>query len=388
MLTKLPIIAPAVGFSGLLRAAGRLCDKSVEPALCSALSDMTGLPHIELTSSGIAAFYMILKYLAMRSSRRQVVLPAYTAGSLVVAVQKAGLKTVLCDVSMDDLNMDDKLLPGVISKDTLAVVAVHMFGVPMKNIASIKQAIPEDVVLIEDCAQSLGSTALGKPLGNFGDIAFFSFNRGKNLPFGSGGCIAGRIGQKYGTQAAPQGVLSPASAFAKMAAYCIASNRYVYGIGYPLISLFKETKPPDDVDVKDMGCFTMAVGYEAVRSAERIFDARAHNGKVMADALAGTGGVRVPSVGHGMKAAFNRFPVVFDDADRRSRAIERLSGAGIETSIMYGKPLHHMFDLGYDKAQFPNSAYIADRLLTLPAHPYVTGDDLKSMIRCIKDDTR
>ncbi|RLI00750.1 transcriptional regulator, partial [Candidatus Bathyarchaeota archaeon] len=57
---------------------------------------------------------------------------------------------------------------------------------------------------------------------------------------------------------------------------------------------------------------------------------------------------------------------------------------GIETSSMYIKPLHHIFDLGYRKEEFPNACYFAQHLLTLPTHPIMTERQLDKIIEIIR----
>ena len=121
-----------------------------------------------------------------------MILPAYTAGSLIVAVKKAGLIPVLCDISLDDFNADRSSVRAAIADNTLAVVMVHMFGIPVGYIEDLKAAMPNHVFLIEDCCQAMGSRIKDKPVGFFGDIGFFSFNRGKNLSANNGGCIITR----------------------------------------------------------------------------------------------------------------------------------------------------------------------------------------------------
>jgi len=53
---------------------------------------------------------------------------------------------------------------------------------------------------------------------------------------------------------------------------------------------------------------------------------------------------------------------------------------------MYLRPVHHLYDLGYDMQEelFPNALYIAERLLTLPSHPYLDDNSIKKIINVFK----
>jgi dTDP-4-amino-4,6-dideoxygalactose transaminase len=55
---------------------------------------------------------------------------------------------------------------------------------------------------------------------------------------------------------------------------------------------------------------------------------------------------------------------------------------------MYLRPLHHMFDLGYAKEDFPNACYVAQRLLALPVHPSVSREELLRAVDIIRGATR
>ncbi|MCK9244128.1 MAG: DegT/DnrJ/EryC1/StrS family aminotransferase, partial [Candidatus Marinimicrobia bacterium] len=72
-------------------------------------------------------------------------------------------------------------------------------------------------------------------------------------------------------------------------------------------------------------------------------------------------------------AAFNQFPVIVHDLGRRQRLQEKLLKIGIETTLMYEKPLHYIFpELNprtYDN--FPQATYLAEHLLLIPPHAQI-----------------
>jgi len=351
-----------------------------------------GAKHLFLTNSGISAFYIVLETLKKISDRREVILPAYTAGSLVVAVRKAGLRPVLCDISLEDFNLDGDLLSGVISSATLAVVGVHGFGINMKSIASLRAGMPKGVFLIEDCAQSMGSRTLERASGAFGDISFFSFNRGKNFPLYGGGCIATDNAVLAQYVKARTDSMDEESGFSgllgllKISAFSLIKNPFIYGPLFPLISLLKETSPAKDFTVKKIGSLQAELGIMLMAEKEGLFSARYKNGTALISGLKeGREGSApaLPQIPASTRYVFNRLPVVFRDINTRMRAEESLRANGIETSRMYLKPLHHMFEMGYAVSDFPKAVYLAERLLTLPTHPNVFGADIKKMIDVI-----
>ena len=110
----------------------------------------------------------------------------YSCPVVFKAIKAAGCTVRFIDVDPDTYCMSaDDLLAKISQID--AVIAVHMFGhvCDMPRILEAAQGKP----IIEDCAQSLGSTLIGQKAGTFGDIAVFSFRSGKYLSVGEGGAL-------------------------------------------------------------------------------------------------------------------------------------------------------------------------------------------------------
>jgi perosamine synthetase len=389
-MEKLPIIGSTASVPDLAYALSRGPRADADPLFKARLGVFLEAGAVHTLNSGLASFYQILAALKAVSPKKEVVLPAYTAGSLVVAVKKAALVPVLCDISLDDYNADIAGLRAAIGDNTLAVVAVHMFGIPAGYMENLKAGMPGHVFLVEDCCQAMGSRIKDKPAGFFGDAGFFSFNRGKNLSANNGGCIITRNSAlEEPLRAAMKACVLPgamdwAGALLKTALFMIGTNPRVYGMGHALAASFRETAPPGDFAVRALGNFQSALGLRGLRRAERSFMARFRNGSDLLKGLAGAPGVRLPAIAPDLFPVFNRMPIIIEDAAFIEVAQKRLWQKGIETSRMYVKPLHHMFDLGYKPESFPNACYFADHLLTLPVHPGVRGDHIKTIVDTLR----
>lgn len=391
MLRKLPLIGSSISFGKLLYALKSMCASSANEEFSIALSKFTGLRYIYLTNSGISAFYIILKVLKEKSGRHEVILPAYTAGSLVVAVIKAGLVPVLCDISPEDFNLDTHSLSRAISSDTLGVVAAHMFGIGIKDIGVLRERLPPDIFLIEDCAQSMGSRIKEGGLGNFSDVSFFSFGRGKNLAIYSGGCIAtnneelaGEIEREW-RKIKEEGLFFKLSLPWESLAFSLAVTPFIYGLLFPFISRFKDTIPPKDLSVAKMTDFQAGLGIKLIEETEAAFSRRYLNGLFLTERLKGEKGIILPRIPEFAHFVFNRFPIMFEALERRGFVEKKLLEHGIESSRMYLKPLHRMFDLGYKKEDFPHAGYLAEHILTLPVHPLVREQDLERMVKILTE---
>jgi dTDP-4-amino-4,6-dideoxygalactose transaminase len=387
MLRKLPVIGHPIGALDLLAA---LFSRNTPEGFLSQLKAMFSTRYLYLTNTGIASFYLVLLTLKKISKKTEVILPCYTAPSLVVAVRKAGLKPVFCDITLADFNADTEDLLRRVNDQTLCVVAVHMFGIPYGAVATLRERLPKGVFLVEDCAQAFGSKIKEAFVGTFGDFSFCSFGRGKNLSTYEGGCVltsSGALAQGLERELAflpKPGLATELKLGIKFAAFALVCRPFWYGLLHPLAARFKDNSVPSGFDVNRMADFTTAVGARLLKKAPRFFTRRQENGLCLLEALAGVEGLLLPNPSLGTTPVYNRLPVVVKEKDRLDKIVKELEAYGIESSGLYGKPLHHIFDLGYNKDEFPNAVYFAERLLTLPVHPFVLESDIATMAKVIR----
>ena len=386
MISKLPIIGSPFGAGSILRGLASSASPHATRKFSKGLMETLQAKQVFLVNSGAAAFFVILETLKASSTKRQVVLPAYTAGNLVTCIQKAGLVPVLCDISLTDFNSGREQLLSAVSPDTLAVVLVHMFGIGIHDIRQIKERLPPEVTLIEDCAQAMGSQIDHRPVGNFSEISFFSFNRGKNFPLYEGGCIATNrqayaedIDEKHRYLIKKCGMRQRIVTAAKICAFSFATNPFVYGAGYPLIARYKDTAPAKDISLSFITPLQAGLGIGLLKRFTRLCLKRYENGMFLISALQKNDGLMLPQIHPQSRPVFNRLPLVCKDLAKKAEIEKRLWEAGIESSSLYQKPLHHIFNLGYRREDFPHARYFAEHLITLPVHPQVKQQDLLRM---------
>ena len=152
-------------------------------------SNFTGSKFCVSVANGTDALEIAVKSLNLKKNS-EIIVPVNTWISTAEAVVNNGYKLVFCDVNLDDYTISIDDLKKKINKKTKAIIAVHLYGNPA-NMNKIKKiANRKKIKIIEDCAQAHGSKIKGKHVGNFGNLATFSFFPGKNLGgFGDGGAI-------------------------------------------------------------------------------------------------------------------------------------------------------------------------------------------------------
>ncbi len=359
----------------------------------SAIKAYTNKRYCYFTNSGTTSFFIILRALRNITQKTEVILPAYTAPSLILPIKKAGLKPILCDISLNTFTMDVNAIHACMNKNTLCIVPVHMFGLPidMETIMGIAQQ--NSLFVVEDAASSLGTTIHKHPTGTFGDIGFYSFNRGKNLSTFSGGCIvtdreelSEAIQKEYDLLSKP-GLIQQVKIAAKLIALALAVRPLFYTIFHDLISKLKYTTLHTDFDSFMYTEFQAAIGHVLFRRATKIFNKRYDHGIFLHDMLKDLKGIRIPEWPPYAIPIFNQFPILFDDKKTREFFLKKINDTGIESTILYPDPIHRIYDIGYDldKDPFPNATSLSKRLLLIPTHPIMDIEKLSIIINIIKE---
>ena len=108
----------------------------------------------------------------------EVMLQAFTCVAVPNAIGRVGAIPVYVDID-ESFNIDPKNLERKITKRAKVIIVQHSFGVPAQTDAILACAKKHRLIIIEDCAHSLGAKYKGRKIGTLGDAAFFSFGRDK-----------------------------------------------------------------------------------------------------------------------------------------------------------------------------------------------------------------
>ncbi|OGG26763.1 hypothetical protein A2960_01155 [Candidatus Gottesmanbacteria bacterium RIFCSPLOWO2_01_FULL_39_12b] len=159
---------------------GREIDR-VEKWFC----DYFGVPEAVSFNSGISALFALLKAFEIGKDD-EVLIQAFTCVAVVEPILWTGGRPVFVDID-EGFNLDYRLIEQKITRKTRAIIVQNTFGTPA-NIDKITKIVQKhNLILIEDCAHSLGGEFKGGKLGSFGDAAFFSFGRDKVISSVFGG---------------------------------------------------------------------------------------------------------------------------------------------------------------------------------------------------------
>jgi len=155
-------------------------------------SDWLGIKHSVYVNSGSSANLAIIYALKVsgRLKNNKIIVPAVSWSTTVAPIIQFGMQPILCDSSKDNLGLDIDHLKELCRKEKpAAIMLVHVLGLPchMKEIVEICEE--NNIHLVEDTCESVGSLYDNKKLGTFGLASSFSFYYGHHLSTIEGGMI-------------------------------------------------------------------------------------------------------------------------------------------------------------------------------------------------------
>jgi len=139
-------------------------------------------------SSGTAALDVAVESLGIQKGD-EVILPTFTIISCIHQIVRIGAIPVLVDSDPETWNMDISQIESKITEKTKAIMAVHIYGLPVDMGPLLKICEKHGIPLIEDAAEMIGQTYREKPCGSFGEISTFSFYPNKHITTGEGGMV-------------------------------------------------------------------------------------------------------------------------------------------------------------------------------------------------------
>lgn len=153
------------------------------------IAEYTGAEYCSIMPNGTISLSCALIALGVGVGD-EVIVPDYTMAATPNSVELIGAKAVFADIEPDTLCIDFEAVKKAVTTKTKAIMAVSINGrAPGRMNEIVSFCRENDIKLVEDAAQSLGSRLEGKHLGTIGDIGSFSFSVPKIITTGQGGAL-------------------------------------------------------------------------------------------------------------------------------------------------------------------------------------------------------
>lgn len=387
-----PTAAP-LGFKNILyglAAGGPAAIEQFEQALAGYF----GAGRAFVVHSGRVALRLILEVIRRghgQTTRQEVIVPAYSCPDLVTATLAAGLRPVFCDVDPYTLDFDEEALWQLLGDRTLAVIHVHLLGLPRPTPQVAELAQAAGAVLVEDACQALGARWDGRPVGVLSEMGCASFGHGKPFSLGGGGVIFVQS-ERWREQMADVVARLPlpgGRAAALIWGRLILLELLMQPNGYWLATRLKLRWTADDErqwthPVRRLSRIQAAIGRHALPEIGRLNRARQEIGRALTTSLADAPGLRLLTAPGAAEPIYLRFPVLVENAGRRDQLLARLLTTGIEASKMYPRALPHTFSQ-LSAGHYPGAVTVAQQLLTLPTHLFVRPADVARLVAVLRE---
>jgi dTDP-3-amino-2,3,6-trideoxy-4-keto-D-glucose/dTDP-3-amino-3,4,6-trideoxy-alpha-D-glucose/dTDP-2,6-dideoxy-D-kanosamine transaminase len=287
----------------------------------------------------------------------QVITVANTAVATVAAIRMVGAAPLFCEIDPKTLLMDLERAESCITAQTRAIVPVHLFGNAVDMDAVLALARRYKLRVVEDCAQSCGTTFRGRPTGTWGDVGCFSFYPTKNLgAYGDGGlCFTGDE--------------ELAGKIRRIRAYGCGADRNAECEGVN-----------SRLDEIQAAVLDVKLRYLCKCLQERRYLAAAYLEHLQPDC-------RAQRVTVGARHSYHLFVI---QTNRRDSLVSRLKAEGIGHGIHYPVPIHLMAAyrfLGYKEGALPITEAAASRILSLPCYPGLSSMEVQKVCSIVNDVT-
>jgi CDP-6-deoxy-D-xylo-4-hexulose-3-dehydrase len=335
-------------------------------------SEWNGTLHSVFVSSGsaanLAAFYALI--ISGRMKNKRVILPAVSWATTVAPAIQLGLEPVLCDCNLKNLGLDvDHLLRLVEEHNPSVIVTVNVLGFSNDYDKIIDICEKNNILLIEDSCESIGTVYQGRKTGNFGHISTFSFYYGHHMSTIEGGmvCTSDEELEQILKSIRCHGWDRDLKEDTQQ------NYRRRYGID-EFRALYTFYHPGFNMRCTDLQAF---LGISQLERIDEIVKNRQKNFRLYSDLMPSTWGLDV--FDHETVSNF-AYPVIVDNP---ALVAKRLQDSGIESRpLICGSISRQPFWYErFGNAPLPNADRIHDYGMYLPNNPDMTPEEIEEVCR-------
>lgn len=356
-----------------------------------------------LYNSGRSALYEILKAFNI-SAGDEVIIQAFTCVAVPNSILWVGATPVYADID-ESYNLNIESVQKKITKKTKAIIVQHTLGIPAEIDKLAKFATAHNLLLIEDCAHSLGATYKGRTIGTWGDASFFSFGRDKVLSSVFGGVAI--VSSKHRT-AIEKIELSHASlnksrtfwVFQQLfhpVAFALILQFYSIGLGklflvalqrlnllsFPVYKEEKRGDQPADFPAQYPGALVRLASHQ-IKKLSKYNQNRKNIAEYYHTMLKENTHVTLPP--HSEGSIYLRFPILVSNP---KKLLQKAKLKGMLLGNWYHSPVDpqgvEFRKVGYIEGSCPQAEYTGLHMLNLPTR--ITKEEAQQVVELIHSET-
>lgn len=396
--------------AGFVRAAlARTLDAPTGADFVGAFSAFTGTSDVLPLARGRLGFYLGVKEAIRRGRGRKVILSAFTIFDLVNVVIAAGGIPTFVDSQPASPHIPAESIAAALDDETCAVLITHYHtSYPeIRKLAAICAA--RGVLLIEDCAISLGARIDGQHVGTFGDVGVFSFGLFKFISTYFGGGVVFKDPAAR-TRAAAEVEQWPPMTFSDMKDYFAKGVRFSlltsdpmfrlltfpvlkYGFVHDIEAIKAQAKnDPNPVLRTELpesykrrpNAFQLSEWARQLPNVEPDKAARVKRAGIYAEILGGSNSVIGPQWNEAGADCFLNYPVLVDGD--RDRFVKQIMKAGFDCSVYYYRNCAEVEAFRDYRVNLPNLNRFVRQVIVLPTYPSLPEDYVARFARFVRDE--
>ena len=331
----------------------------------NAISDYVGVDYSAVLNSGTSALHASLLAFGLGDGD-EILVPSFSFISTANSVLFVNATPSFVDIEEETLGIDPKLIEQSISSNTKAIIPMDYGGMSCQ-ISEIKEnAENNNLLVIEDGAESLGSSVKGKKVGSISDATIFSFCGNKVLTTGEGGAVvtnSREIIEKI-KLIRSHGRLDQKNYFNN------PSSAQYLGLGYNW----------------RMSSITAGLGISQLNKLEKIIKMRQENAEYLSSRLSKLPKIKVPTAPAGYEHIYQMYTIRLPDKTTRDSLHDFLTERQIFSKV-YFTPIHNtsFYQQKFDnrKILLPITEKISQQVLTLPLYPNMTAEEKDLLVETI-----
>ena len=331
------------------------------------IKNYVGVDYCISLNSGTSALHATLMAYGL-GENDEVVVPSFSFISTANSILFTNSIPIFADIERENFGLDPSCIENKINKKTKCVMPVDYGGRSCK-INEIKEITErKNLLLIEDAAESLGSSVNNEKVGSLSDSAIFSFCGNKILTTGEGGAVVTNSKEIYEKIKL---IRSHGRVNSKNYFETVNSSDYLR-LGYNW----------------RMSSITAALGISQIRKLDKIIKMRQTNAKELSSKLSRHDEITVPKDIPGYENIYQMYSILLPNEEIRNKLQEFLTEKRIISKV-YFSPIHstsfYKEKLGISLGDLPITEEISSRILTLPLYPNMTSEEKNYLIDTISE---
>jgi perosamine synthetase len=319
----------------------------------SYLRDYLRVKHVIAVNSGTSALHAALLAAGVKQGD-EVLLPSFTFVATANSVVASGAKPIFVDINREDYTIDVSDLRAKITKNSKAIIPVHLYGHVSDMDEIIELAAEYSIDIIEDACQSLGSTYMKKQTGTLGLMGCFSLYASKVVTCGEGGAVT--------------------------------TNDDNLG---DMLKMIRNHGMVEGYDTRTFGLnlrlpeLSAAIAKVQMKKLTKMLELRRRNAELLTKLLlpiADRTQLKLPQENKKKKFNWYLYTVAFERNNVRDTIKDKMIKDKIGATVYYDPPVHktpYYEKIISSDANLTNTNWASEHVLSLPVHPLITERDIE-----------